>query len=61
LSPFVPVTGAYGNCLDYFAKRAGDPDHVPTYLEIIAAGHIAGFAAAFIMAPSDRVKVYNIL
>jgi len=49
--------GAYGNCLDYFAKRAGDPDHVPTYFEIITAGHIAGFAAAFIMAPSDRVKV----
>jgi len=49
--------GAYGNCLDYFAKRAGDPNHVATYPEIIAAGHLAGFAAAFIMAPSDRVKV----
>lgn len=49
--------GVYGNCLDYFAKRAGNPNHTPTYMEIIIAGHLSGFAAAFIMAPSDRVKV----
>lgn len=49
--------GVYGNCLDYFAKRAGNPNHQPTYLEIIGAGHLAGFAAAFVMAPADRIKV----
>jgi len=49
--------GVYGNCLDYFAQRAGDPNHTPTFMEIILAGHLSGFAAAFIMAPSDRVKV----
>lgn len=49
--------GVYGNCLDYFAKRAGNPHHQPTYMEIILAGHLAGFAAAFVMAPADRIKV----
>jgi solute carrier family 25 carnitine/acylcarnitine transporter 20/29 len=49
--------GVYGNCLDYFAKRANNPHHQPTYMEIILAGHLAGFAAAFVMAPADRIKV----
>jgi hypothetical protein len=49
--------GVYGNCLEYFAKRAGDPAHVPTIMEIVLAGHLAGFAAATVMTPADRVKV----
>jgi len=47
----------YGNCLDYFAKRAGNPAHTPTLMEIILAGHLAGFAAATVMTPADRIKV----
>jgi len=49
--------GVYGNCLDYFAKRAGNPNHTPTFFEIVIAGHLAGFAAAFVMTPADRIKV----
>jgi solute carrier family 25 carnitine/acylcarnitine transporter 20/29 len=49
--------GVYGNCLDYFAKRAGNPAHTPTLMEIILAGHLAGFAAATVMTPADRIKV----
>mmetsp|Transcript_40548 Transcript_40548/g.49185 ORF Transcript_40548/g.49185 Transcript_40548/m.49185 type:complete len:344 (-) Transcript_40548:234-1265(-) len=50
--------GVYGNCLDYFAERAGDPFHTPTFTEIVIAGHLSGFAAAFIMAPSDAIKIH---